>query len=347
MMQTGLKRILQSANLRLSEAYDRTVGAYRLSKLPKTYGRGEFQRAREEAIEQYRRCRATASEQENLTHPVWEKWRQSFRVALEEGLPEAFLNHPVLLHSMVRQGYGQDQLDEENYLRECSPFARRTIDSIRESFAGRPRIDVASRGWSATTLGHAYYLARMIDLLGVGQQTAADVVMEFGGGYGNLCRIFRQSLSNSTYILVDLPEFLALQLMFLRLSLPSETIKFITGDGDALAEGAINLVPVGSWQRVDIKPDLFLSTFALSESPAPVQRAAVERRFFKARAVYLVGQHRTNGLQSDDVWQNLDIDAPWQDSAVLIDGVRDCYSQVRVNPFHIGDNYEMAATVPQ
>jgi putative sugar O-methyltransferase len=321
--------------------------AYRLSRVPKTYKSREYLSLREEVLTEYHGLQKQLESDAHLVHPAWRKFRDEFRAALEEGLPERFLDLPVLAMNMVRRGDHEVQAHEEDYLRSCSGLAAEKIEAIQETYSGCPRIEVPNRGWSATTLGHAYYLARIIDLLGIKREGEMGTILEFGGGYGNLCRIFKQVTRNRTYIIVDLPEFLALQMLFLRLSLPSEAVRFIASAGQDITPGAINLVPVVLWEHIKTEPDMFVSTFALSESPAEVQQSAIENRFYRARAVYIVGQHKIDGMQTEAIWERLGVETPWQHSTLLIEGVRSCYEKVDVTAFHVGDNYELAAISPK
>jgi hypothetical protein len=70
-----------------------------------------------------------------------------------------------------------------------------------------------------------------------------------------------------------------------------------------LRHGAVNLVPIQFLDEVDVRCDLFLSTFALSETPSYLQQRVAEKRFLGARSLYLTGQ-----LTEAPIWSPYDLD---------------------------------------
>ena len=64
----------------------------------------------------------------------------------------------------------------------------------------------------------------------------------------------------------DIPEMAAVQWLYLKTTLPEVTIIFHTEVPDFFEENAIHILPISLIDETDIKVDIFVSTFALSES---------------------------------------------------------------------------------
>ena len=83
---------------------------------------------------------------------------------------------------------------------------------------------------------------------------------------------------------------LAMQWLYLSSILGPEVVHLIRHEDDALAVGAVNLLPFRRLDLVDGKADLFVSTFALSESPSSVQTDVANRSWFGAKHLLLAYQ---------------------------------------------------------
>jgi hypothetical protein len=189
---------------------------------------------------------------------------------------------------------------------------------------------------SVNSLGMLYYFARMAEQLDV---SSLDTIVEFGGGYGCLCRVFQELLPRRpAYVIVDLPEMLALQYVFLRASAPQYRIVPHTSAPTRIEAGTINLVPVHLAPLLSIRPDLFVSTFAISETPQRVQDDIARQGFFHAKATYLAGQETDAQL-----WRHIGLES----SQALHRAVHDNFSHVRIQPFHYASAWELFASQPK
>ena len=71
---------------------------------------------------------------------------------------------------------------------------------------------------------HAYHLAQFEEKTRT-QVHEIDFVLEFGGGYGSMCRLFYNLGFRGRYVIFDLPSFSALQIYYLKtLDLPVQPI---------------------------------------------------------------------------------------------------------------------------
>jgi hypothetical protein len=128
--------------------------------------------------------------------------------------------------------------------------------------------------WSSGNLiHHAYHLAQFETRTGCAPERFGAVI-EFGGGYGSMCRLFHQLGFAGRYVIHDLPEFSALQAYYLgSLGLPVVDTDRAEppGLGIALAADPAALERALRW--VDPERALFVATWSLSETSARVREA--------------------------------------------------------------------------
>lgn len=97
----------------------------------------------------------------------------------------------------------------------------------------------------------------------------------------------------------------------------------------------MNLLPVQLLASAELECDLFISTFALSETPVSLQCfVAEERNFFSASCIYLTGQNT-----QDDLWREYSLEE--MDSVRR--AVEQLYDSVRLEPFPVVAAWELTA----
>ena len=268
--------------------------------------------------------------EQEFIHPMWVDARRQITHLVQKGVPYNFLRHPTIQTMFVRTGFGEPQQYELGYLKR----AERWISCLRykEAQVGDPIIDCSELRMSANSLGMLYYFSRITEELG---KESLNSVIEFGGGYGSLSRVFLNLLPKTpTYVIVDLPEMLALQYVFLHTSTSETQVIPHTASPLRLKEGCVNLVPVYLIREVGLLPDLFVSTFALSEATRHVQQIVIDKGFFSARSAYIVGQNTTA-----QIWRDLSLEP----SEMVWQAANGLYRQIKMNPFHFADSWELLA----
>ena len=118
----------------------------------------------------------------------------------------------------------------------------------------------------AATIVHAFHLLQLHNATRLNFDQL-KLVIEFGGGYGSMCRLFRQLGFKGAYVIYDLPEFSYLQEFYLQgLGLPVARLI----DQDLKAGYNYLVTDTARLKQVSPKPgssSLFVATFSLSESP--------------------------------------------------------------------------------
>lgn len=178
----------------------------------------------------------------------WEENRQKLRDSLLNDDIKNFLNWKVIKGTMfyVPKKLEYDRVKSYSSLK----------NAIIESSIGNPKRYIHNIKSSGNLIHHAYSVSYLLDEMNI---DLFDRVIEFGGGYGSMCRLFRNLGYIKEYIIYDLPEFSALQEYFLSSigSNYSENTKFIS-DSKELSE-KMN------------KKTLLLATWSISETPLEVR----------------------------------------------------------------------------
>ena len=193
-------------------------------------------------------------------------------LALHED-PRAFLRWDVIIERMAVRGSPITPI-ELAALQGRADWEARWRRAIRECDAGRP---FRYPGWpesSEPLIQTAYTLARIETLVGR-PITEWDTVIEFGGGFGSLCRLAHQLGYRGRYVIFDLPPFTHLQRYFLRsagILREGDDRIVLTSDLPDL-ERLVGSLPREAWS-------MFVACWSLSETPLALReriRPLVER----------------------------------------------------------------------
>lgn len=143
------------------------------------------------------------------TEATWVKHRNNIqRLILNEDVNN-FLNWDTIVGTMFHEA----RIEELQFLQSL-PDWNRWQKAIQESFVGNPRPYPEYPESSGNLIHHAYSLAQLEQRSGCRIELLSKIV-EFGGGYGSMCRLAFQLGFKGRYIIYDLPELTALQEYFL------------------------------------------------------------------------------------------------------------------------------------
>jgi hypothetical protein len=219
-------------------------------------------------------------------HPHWLSYQTEIKSLLLGNPNPNFLSNRALVASMVRSGFQYAQKYEVCFLKRCIAEDTRTlIAKYKEPSVSKLPHECRDFDCSTNALGQLYYAGNVLE-----NNKNLKTIVEYGAGYGCLANIFKQIFPSSTIVLIDLPELLAIQYLYLSLSLPGVEIIMHTEVPLELKERAIHLIPTFFVKDLVIKADLFISTFAISESSASSQKIVCEKNFFDSSICFIVGQ---------------------------------------------------------
>jgi hypothetical protein len=170
----------------------------------------------------------------------------------------AFLAWDVVAETMFLPPYAELTLPELKFLKRQG--WGRWRNAIRETSVGMPFPSLFHWTSSANAIHHGYHLARFEEETGI-RVPLFDEVLEFGGGYGSLCRIVHALGLSGRYTIVDLPAQAALQRYYLDL---------VGLRGVRTLRGAEEIPTFLNGRR------LLIGTWSLSESPLEVRERVTQ-----------------------------------------------------------------------
>lgn len=215
------------------------------------------------------------AEAAGLGHPavmaatLWDEKRARLRELLLERDPADFLRWDVVRTTMVKRGRAP-VAHELRHLQRHQDWQRRWRPALQESTVGRPRPSHLYPRSSGNLIHQAYHLCRFEEATGLSLPLLPFIV-EFGGGYGSLCRLVHQLGFTGTYVIFDLPEVSALQRFFLRsLGIPA------TRDGRGAPRGVVTISDLAELEAVvGARPPgmaAFIAQWSLGETPVELRR---------------------------------------------------------------------------
>ncbi len=191
-------------------------------------------------------------------------WDLMLNQILEEinTFPMSFLRTPVISRTVHpdQQILGKLYFDE---LLNSDLFTRRILPMLQDPPMGNPYLCEFFPLTSPMSIQHVYYIDMIYKKMGffVPDNQIGHIV-EVGGGYGNLARLFRNFGYEGTHCILDLPEMQSMQQHYLAHVLPvgqQQSISYKSiGDRDVV--------------RTDV-PSLLIATFSISEMPLATRHA--------------------------------------------------------------------------
>lgn len=199
----------------------------------------------------------------------WATFREEVRRNFEAYDPRSFLRWPLIQHTMCVTNSGA--IVRELFALRASAKWPLFRQAVVESPTGNPIRFLYHPESSGNLLHHCYHAMRFEEATGA-DIPKLDLVVEFGGGYGSMCRLFHRLGFMGRYFIYDLPEFSALQRYFLKnLGLPVRD-----GSDDCTENGIylftdLTLLQTALKKRPAAGASAFVATWSLSESPAELR----------------------------------------------------------------------------
>ena len=217
---------------------------------------------------------------EKLVTPFWQDRLRDIKKDFSPKFPYSFLTNRVIRFTMFVYFCEYNQL-QLNYLKGLL-----NIDDLRkllvESYCGSPNTiltnDIITSG---NTVHHAYHIMRYLEET---KTSIHDIgsILEWGGGYGNMCKLWKRLNDKLTYIIVDLSLFSCIQYVYLSSIFGKEEVNLINGSDDFVKEGKINIIPLCWIKTLVPEIDMFVSTWALSESTKEAFELIKKKKSFGA-----------------------------------------------------------------
>ncbi len=211
--------------------------------------------------------------------------------------PFSFLENSIISRTMFVAAGGMWLNKELAFLEKNVPVEKlKTV--LEEDYVGDPLLLNAAYLTSHNSIHHLHHLIRFIYKTHCNIEQI-NTVVEWGGGYGNMAKLFKRFKSSKcTYIIVDTPLFSCIQWLYLASIFGEEDIKILKNDDDGIEKNKINLIPVCFVNLHNITADLFISTWALSESSKYSLEYVISRNWFNSKQFLLA--YSSTGVNVED-----------------------------------------------
>jgi putative sugar O-methyltransferase len=171
---------------------------------------------------------------------------------------------------------------------------------LSENAIGRPILNDLEYISSGNTIHHLYHLAKFSKELGLNLKEINSYV-ELGGGYGNLAKITKKINPNVTFTIIDIPIFSYIQYTYLSAVLGKDQVVFFD-DTKSIIPNKVNLIPldeklINEFIQTKYYPEVFLSTWALSESNQSTQSLVRDNNYFNAKHILLAYQRANESFK--------------------------------------------------
>ena len=245
--------------------------------------------------------------------PFWITINKQIEAAFLPIPPAGFLSLPAIKNTMFVN-------PDDRWLQAELDFIKtnpgdRFPNLPREDWVGQP-ILLPHHRTSANTVHHLYHMYRFQKEVAV-KLGAINSVVEWGGGYGNMAKLWYRHSPGVTYTIIDSALFSTIQWLYLTSTLGPSCVNLLDSKNARLKEGTINLVPLALLKQTTINGDLFISTWGLSESSMAAQDYVLKKRWFNSQHLLLGYQKSSNDLPTasrlgqiarDDSAKIIDID---------------------------------------
>lgn len=227
--------------------------------------------------------------------PLWKEFNSKVEKTFLPYPSFHFLNDPTIMVSMFATAGGDWMKKELNFLKERID-EQKLKRVLEEDYVGEPLILDHSYLTSHTVIHHFYHLVKFLTATKT-KVESVNTIVEWGGGYGSLIRILKKfKISPTTYIVIDTPLFSCLQWLYLSTIYGGKEVNLIVSENDKIIDKKINLLPICFLKDFKLKADMFISTWALSESSKYSQDYVLEKNWFDADHILLAYQDNPSGL---------------------------------------------------
>jgi len=219
-------------------------------------------------------------------------WKDSLALLERVFLPRpafSFLRNSIVRKTLFVVDFGKYTIDQLAFLEEKIPN-RELKTLLQEDYVGNPILVDSEHLASFMSIQHLYHLVRFLDRVQCNLHSM-ETIVEWGGGYGNMAKIFqRLKYTAPTYIIIDIPLMSCVQWLYLSTILGEESVNLLRKPEDTIHTGELNLMPISFLDRHRIDADLFISTWALSESSRYSQDYVISHNWFDSKHILLAYQ---------------------------------------------------------
>jgi hypothetical protein len=252
---------------------------------------------------------------ESSAESAWLAHRRELKRRILEDDPMRFLTWEVVTGSMFVGNRPFVDI-ELSYLMKRPDWKSLWEGVLQEDPAGTPKPYKGYRQSSGSRIHQTYHLCRFQEETGLPVHRF-PLVVEFGGGYGSLCRLVHKLGFMGQYVIFDLPEFVALQKFYLgSLGMPLIEVK----DASQGGQGILCTSDPAVLGSVAQQQGLFIATWSLSETESTFREQIITLPAVDGAAAYLIAYQRDfEGIDNPrffDTWRGKKPTVHWVQSEI-------------------------------
>ena len=184
------------------------------------------------------------SKKYQLGDSPWDNNRKEIRRAILEDDISDFLNWDIIKKTMFYEpGKFQYEVVKNN---------KKLLKSIKETKVGNPKPYWLDSSTSGNAVNHAYSISKLLEKCDFSD---FNNIVEVGGGYGSMCRLFRNNGFTKKYTIFDLPEFSSLQRYYLN-SVGEGENTVLTEDIKSLSDDNLITLLIATWSISEMSVEL-------------------------------------------------------------------------------------------
>lgn len=203
---------------------------------------------------------------------------------------------------------------ELHFLKGLPDWKDRWREAIMESPVGHPIPYWKYPCTSGNMIHHAYHIAQFEQKTGM-YINSMDLILEFGGGYGGMCRLLRNLGFEGQHIIFDLPPFSALQKFFLN------SVGIRVGSADSFKISTDGVICISDLEQLKAilsncngrRDSMFIATWSISEVPVNVRKSVLPLTYqFKGFLIaYQEKFGEVNNIEFFSDWKTVQGDVEW------------------------------------
>ncbi len=226
---------------------------------------------------------------DKYTTSSWNEYNNKIEISFLPFPSFSFLNDPVIRSTMFVSSKVKWIKEELKFI-ESSFSEGKLRKFLVEDYIGMPELSNLRYSTSNTTIHHLYSICKFLHITKCDLNDVSTIV-EWGGGYGDMAKILlRMTNKKITYIIIDTPLFSCIQWLYLASIYGSHSINLIQNSNDKIELLKINLLPVCFIESHEVRANLFISTWALSESSKDSQEFVAKSKWFNSKYILLAYQ---------------------------------------------------------
>ena len=255
---------------------------------------------------------------ESRAESAWLTHRRELRRRILEDDPLRFLDWDVVTGSMFVGN--RPYIDVEHHYLMSRPEWKSIWEGvIQEDPAGDPKPYKGYKRSSGNRIHQSYHLCRFEEETGL-QVSRFPMIVEFGGGYGSMCRLAHKLGFKGLYFIYDLPEFVALQKFYLGLlGMPLIEVNALSRKEPGILCTS-DLAVLASVDLQEARQSLFIATWSLSETDSAFREQVVALPAVDRAAAYLITYQRDfEGVDNPrffDTWRGKRPTVHWVQSEI-------------------------------